>query len=245
MSIKIISKHDNIEKLGVSFRGHRAGPEHELIEEYLKSLKVKVPRGCTVTIFREPRISSGFPDLVLVIWNTSAAARWHPSRALLKNEDIRLMHYIALNGLATHQEIDTLYGNKAAKSLERLQAAEMILSRRNFWVARTVSKCFAVKHIIAIEAKMTQWRNALAQAYLNTWFASSSCIMLPQLPKSKALLSEAKLLGIGIHLLENTLLDYRDVPTEASPRSYVSRLFNEWVWRAERDEPRTEAKYAN
>src|SRR5216684_20391 len=80
--------------LGALFRRHRRGPESRLVLQFLEQLRLSPPTGCKITLLCEPRLESGFPDLVWVVWNFATAKRWCPVRATLSNQDLRLLHYL-------------------------------------------------------------------------------------------------------------------------------------------------------
>jgi hypothetical protein len=63
MELTILDHESPSEMTARSFRSKRVGPELDLIEDFLQKSNFQVPRGCNITIFREPRIESGFPDL--------------------------------------------------------------------------------------------------------------------------------------------------------------------------------------
>ena len=106
----------------------------------------------------------------------------------------------------------------------------MVQQQRNSWSARSLSTIFAVRRIISIEAKMNEFSAALEQAYLNTWFASHSYVLLPKVPKKESLINAAKTLGIGIWAKDIELVEAPS-QQEILPRSYASWLFNEWAWK--------------
>ncbi|MCX6379914.1 MAG: hypothetical protein NT023_10635, partial [Armatimonadetes bacterium] len=81
------------------------------------------------------------------------------------------------------------------------------------------------------EAKVHDRNQAVEQALLNRWFATSSNILLPRLPSSNLFVAQAHSLGIGIWSLKDTCLDTRNMVVQSKPVSYASWLFNEWAWR--------------
>jgi hypothetical protein len=219
--------------LGVAFRKQQPGPESELVEYFLRSNPVYIPRGSRLTVFREPHLQSGSPDLVLVVWNEATAGRWTADRTKLTRDDMRLMHYLVQVRRASFAELQSLVSCSAKSGLQRLHAAEMVRLRNSEWEPRSLSRIFAVKAIIAIEAKISEWRAAVQQAFLNRWFASSSYVLVPHIPQRSNLLNHASSRGVGVLSLENA---EQKVPVSSSmpPRSYASWLFNEWAWKASR-----------
>src|SRR5688500_7744695 len=83
---------------GLSFRRSRSGPEQELVDWFLEQDAVKPGRGERLTIFREPKLASGFPDLVAVVWKESVTGRWTSARRDLTTRDLRVMHHLAVIG---------------------------------------------------------------------------------------------------------------------------------------------------
>lgn len=212
----------------MSSRRSPDGPERELINRFLEKNLLRIPRGCRLTIFREPRIPSGFPDLVLVIWKESIARNWVPSRAEIQARDVRLMHQLLTTDW---QQPSMRCDTRIKSSLERLEAAEMIRKSGNKWSARPLSVTFAAQCIIAIEAKVKEWRGALDQAVVNTWFASCSYVLVPHIPKRSQLLQQAASMGVGV-LTQDALETDLACTRSWEPRSYVSWMFNEWAWRS-------------
>jgi len=233
-STTLIDKTCNFASLGIFIRPIRSGPESELVTWFLKWFSetnpIKIPRGCQVTIFREPKLESGFPDLVIVIWSVKTACSWNEIRNDLTQEDIRLIHYLVREGPSSYSELNAIFSYNVATRLEKLKAANMVRQQTNFWSARPLSKIFAVRRIISIEAKINELGTALEQAHLNTWFASHSYILVPRVPRGKNLITAARALGIGILAKSSGIVEAPLLPDEL-PRSYASWLFNEWAWK--------------
>jgi hypothetical protein len=217
---------------GLRFRSTRKGPESDMVLSFIDNLDIKTPRGCNVTLFQEPKLDSGFPDIVMVIWNQAVTEKWNPMRLHLQSTDIRVLHYLTTIGSSEKTEIERFFGSKVASSLNNLEAADMIRQTRNRYVARPLSKLYAARKIIAVEAKISQWRGALDQAFTNRWFASESAVLLPKISTSTGLLSRAKSLGIEVWSMDDAYCIDRRNCSITPPMSYASWLFNEWVWRA-------------
>jgi hypothetical protein len=236
MDYIVLDSNASTGDLGLRFRQSKSGPEQELVHRFLENFTLDIPRGFKVTVFKEPRIESGFPDLVLVVWKNKITERWNLNRLLLQPSDIKVMHYITQIKNTKTTELEIIFGSKVKKSLSKLADAEMIHLSGDYLAAGPLSKLYATKHIIAIEAKMTGRREALDQAFRNLWFATASYILLPQIPRVADLFTEANSLGVGIWSMESPTLDIRSLPFfEPSPISYVSWLFNEWAWRASKN----------
>ena len=100
------------------------------------------------------------------------------------------------------------------------------------WRSRALSEIFAVQRLIAIEAKIDDWKTGLQQAVRNTWFASESYLLLERVVNREPLLSEALQFGVGV-VCRDQPLDSAEARArhEQIPSSYASWLFNEWCWR--------------
>lgn len=229
--ISLVDSHSAPRRLGTSFRRTRPGPELELVESFLEAIPLEIPRGCQATVFQEPRIESGFPDLVIVVWRVAATRKWNEARALLEPQDLRVMHYLhQAGGKVADQELSECF-QCLPRNLERLKSAGMVRRVGASWVARALSWSFAARKIIAIEAKIGKWAEALDQAVLNTWFASSSYILIPNSP-SQQVLDVARRFGVGVCSMNGAEVEEITSPPEQLPKSYASWIFNDWAWRA-------------
>lgn len=224
----IVDSTTNPSKSGILFRKGRSGPEQDLVDWFLELRTVKPKKGERLTIFREPRLPSGFPDLVVVVWNESVAARWANERRSIVPADLRLMQHLATVGRARTLDLKSLFGPEVERSLGRLECADMVVLQKGQWRARALSRTFAIRRIVAIEAKVAGWRIALDQAFINTWFTPESYVLVPAVPKGASLLQAAQQHGIGVLSKEQPRLVEQRL---SQPRSYASWLFNEWTWR--------------
>lgn len=233
MTRTILDYDSTTAAVGAIFRRRRPGRESDLVHRFLEELPLSLPRGCHVTIFCEPRLESGFPDLVLVIWNVGKTRRWNPERATLLREDIRLLHYLYLHrgSAATSDVLKHLFPRRLYASLDRLSAAHLVRERGGLYWPRSLSYAFAVRRIIAIEAKMSEWSAAVEQAFVNTWFASDSYVLLPNKRRTHRLRAMARSRGVRICSPGEPIILYGSAPRRTLPRSYASWLFNEWAWR--------------
>jgi hypothetical protein len=227
-NMTIVDWDSNRHNCGILFRKGRSGPEKDLLDWFLELRAVKVGQGERLTIFREPRLPSGFPDLVAVVWKESVVTHWKAERRSITATELRLMQHLATATPATLSDLTRLFGPGTERSLSRLLRAEMVVSKKNQWRAQALSRTFAIKRIVAIEAKVAEWRVALDQAFINTWFTPESYVLVPAIPKGASLVETALQYGIGVLSKEKPRLVERP---EAHPRSYVSWLFNEWVWK--------------
>jgi hypothetical protein len=224
----IVDSKTNPDSSGILFRKGRSGPEQALVDWFLELHSVRPRKGERLTIFREPRLPSGFPDLVVVVWKESVTANWEAERRNITAADLRLMQHLATAGPRNLSHLKSLFGPDTERSLGRLESSDMVVLQKDQWRARALSRTFAIRRIVAIEAKVAEWRAALDQAFVNTWFTTESYVLVPAIPKGASLVETALQHGIGVLSKERPRLVERRV---TQPRSYASWLFNEWTWR--------------
>ncbi len=85
---------------------------------------------------------------------------------------------------------------------EDLKQAGLVCISGSIIYAKSLKKTFAARHIVAIEAKLRDWRKAIQQAVANMWFASHSYILLPPSRSLKLIVQEAKKFGIGVLIFD-------------------------------------------
>lgn len=232
MTVTIVDFDSANANIGVAFRCRRRGPEHDLVDQFLEELPFSVPRGCHATVFREPRIASGFPDLVIVFWSVATASKWNSERGSLTQEDIRIAHYLHQCGPLPQSELRRVCSRSINATLERLKAACVIRQVGDAWQLRSLPSAFATRRIIAIEAKVSEWAVAVNQAFLNTWFASDSFVLVPAEASTGRIRQAAKPFGVRVCRMGDAVECNRPAFPHRVPRSYASWLFNEWAWRS-------------
>ncbi len=233
ITAKTVRSYPSFQSGGLTLRSPREGPEYDLVLEYIESHLPRAPRGQRLTVFLEPEIESGFPDVVAVYWHAAATQQWTTDRKRLTKIDVRVAHFLATMGAADLARLKTFFPANPKRSLERLLAAGVIRQSSLGWRLRSLRDVFAVRRLVAIEAKVSDWQEGLQQAFQNVWFASESYLLLPRLPRTPILLKEAARFGIGLRTQGQPLDSVELCPRLAQiPRSYASWLFNEWVWRA-------------
>jgi hypothetical protein len=232
MTINILNSETTHRQPGIVFRKSRPGPERELVQEFLTEMPFSIPRGCRATIFCEPRLESGFPDLVIVLWNVAVAKNWVCDRSRLTKEDIRLVHYLHQTGTLSSSALRQRLSRNVMPNLDRLEAADLIYRVGDLWKPRSLARSFAARRIIAIEAKISEWARAINQAFQNTWFASDSFVLLPTEKRVENIHASARSLGVQLCSPRKQLNYEPRVASHYLPRSYASWLFNEWAWRA-------------
>ena len=220
----------SINSQSIKTRSVRPGPEQRLLEAALQS---GLPVGCSAPLLlHEAALPTGVPDLIAV------EPRLHLGvltvvRRKLQVRHLQTLQLLAESGAKTLGEIELLLNYSTKKNIATLQDLErvdLVRRERDRFVSRPVSKVFIVRRIVAIEAKMRAWRDALDQAIANMWFASHSYILIPALRCLEAICEEAEKFGVGVLVFDGektrTVLRPRK---QRIPASYGSWLINEWA----------------
>jgi hypothetical protein len=166
-------------------RSKQAGAEAAMVSRALK-YRLPTDNRLSRTSFLQPELAIGFPDIVLVYKKSKTLDVCLPRRHFTLNH-FRVLHAIHHLGKA---DIGTLGRQLRIPAdefdvlLSNLAAARLVLLRRNVVQRRSLNAIFAPSRIIAIEAKLDDWRGALKQALSNQWFASHSFILIPENPQS-------------------------------------------------------------
>jgi len=205
------------------------GPESQMVEEALLAgfpLRSRSERW----LLREPSLDVGQPDLVFVY----GAADWVGSGATaLSSEHLRLLHLVHQLRWTTLDEIIELTctsPTRVRRAVGDLVEAQVVYETRRGVRAIALPKVFGVRRIVAIEAKMGDWRGAVLQAARNTWFASDSYVLLPRSRCTPAALHFARRHGVGVYSFERGRVRRLQASKRyALPCSYGSWVFNEWL----------------
>ena len=88
-----------------------------------------------------------------------------------------------------------------------------------------------INKIIAIEAKIDKWHEAIRQANNNIWFSTESYILLNKDSCSTTTIDTCISDGLGIILLNGKIQKTLASTKRCIPVSYASIQFNEWILR--------------
>jgi hypothetical protein len=208
------------------------GPELELVEAALES-GLAIAR-TTPIVFREPALPTGFPDIVAVFLSKQELL-FSRERLELGSDHLRLLHHIYATRSTTVDALTKalVWGEHAIERLmEALERAELLRLQGRKARCAPLAEIFVARRIVAVEAKIRDWRAAIRQAVANTWFASHSYILIPAERWSPHIDTEAARFGIGVlaHDGRRTLVKLRAADRRI-PASYGSWLVNEWTLR--------------
>lgn len=245
----ILLFNESLPDIGYYVRTTTAGRELNMVKRYVnyiashyKKLKQK-----NAAIFIEPQLESGYPDIVIaeyydkryaVTANRVSLEKWNDGRFDLTNTDLKILYYLQSNKGSTKENISNYLGFSQKEidvSLERLNSCGLIQqSSVSSDKIRQVhlDKYFTITNLIAIEAKIDKWGEAIRQAENNRWFASESYVLMNKTDISEANYVKCQKLGLGIILVNGKIEKNLKSRRRQFPISYGSLLFNEWIRKA-------------
>ena len=214
------------------------GPERYLVDSFLEKGIEGIGysfRAKHMAVFVEPRIDSGFPDIVIAVYRPEYFSHWTKAREELSCTELKLLSYLySVKGANSDQirELLSLQPSSILHSTELLSDAGLIVrdTERRIWSPRPIKETFGLEHLVAIEAKVCNSQNVLDQAALNCRFASESYALTSVNP-SNGFSHRAKLAGIGVVSASKRQTFRRFVKPRSFPlpSCYVSWQFNEWI----------------
>ena len=204
-----------------------------MVLAFVEMLQDRCKTSSDTVLFLEPRIDSGYPDLVQVTYSPAFMDRWTADRMLLEDDDLRILAYLSHARGASEKGVANslgMNGSIVSRSLELLHICGMANLSSNCWRASKRSAFFGVVGITAYEAKMSAPGSALRQALINTRFASSSCALIASSTPSCKTVDSFSRTGIGLFSGPDFTQSVR--PKKGTlPNCYVTLKFNEWVAR--------------
>lgn len=210
----------------------RPGPESRLVSRFAYSLP-EPQSDVRRTVFVEPRIGSTRPDLVIIDWDPVVSAAWPLDRRHLELRDLRIAQLLYTQGTMSEEKLRFYCPRRLAPALERLTAAGLVTQDGCLWSLRELYGIFAIRRLIAVEAKVKDLSKALQQAFYDTWFASESYILTVDRAISEDFRNKAEARGVGLWLLDRHASRVEwEASQQSLPQSYMSLVFNELCWRA-------------
>lgn len=228
----------SVPQIGYIARSSTQGDELDLVNRYINTVVKQYSKlkGKKAVIFVEPQIDTGYPDIVIVEYNNSIIPKLDCSRKKITSTDLKILYYIHCKKRITLNDLSADLGfsyEEVRKSFHRLFKSKMIYLSKDGKVARkkALSKYCAIKRIIAIEAKLDKWNEAIIQAEHNIWFATETYILLNKEKCSPATLDSCRENGIGVILFNGSANTVLKSAKRNFPVSYASLQFNEWLFR--------------
>jgi hypothetical protein len=234
MSQVMVLKDSN-PSIGLHTRSATIGEEYALVErfiDYYCSKFTRDNRKTKLAVFVEPRIGSGFPDVVFAAYRPSILDNWSVEREKLDTYDLKLLSFLCYTSNTTGNVIMAKLGfpeKQTIKSLEKLLAAKLILFRNNSWKARNTRDIFSITKLIAVEAKLNNVSKVVDQSHINTWFASHSYALTNAMNPHSGTVQSFSKCGVGLYCKGKQFRKVVEAKQYALPSSYQSFQFNEWI----------------
>lgn len=233
---RIITVRGCIPGIGLRSRSSTPGAETVLVNDFINfycSHSLRSSRIQNLAVFVEPKLDSGFPDLVIAHYRPSfAESSWTEAREGLNIDDLKVLSYLIQTGGSKGEDlIETLRlpGARALHSLEKLLDANWISRKDNRWKPSGMKQSFGLTKLVAIEAKLSDIGKVTRQAVSNVWFASHSYALIDTSNPRPSTLESFDRLGIGLYCKGKYFRKALTSREHPLPSSYASLLFNEWV----------------
>ena len=220
-------------------KNHRDTAEYQFLTKFLDSGYFnKYNQGdYNITLIQEPFTEVGYADLVCVRWRKNINIKWNEQRRNIVKNDIKVLHHlynckkfksstdIVADLGFSHRQVD--------KILFNLSEADLIIENKNRdkVKARNVNDIFLIKDIVAIEAKLRDWKGALRQSINNMSFASHSISLLPESTINGNLLKHYKKTEIGVLSFGDKYRQVLKPKRMPIPANITSWYFNEYIGR--------------
>lgn len=234
----VIVFYHSAPQIGYFARTSTKGPELDMVNSYVSFLieKYKKLKNKKAAIFIEPQLDTGYPDIVIAEYSSFPSLMWTDERNSLGVQDIKLLYYIQTNGKNSVENISNILGfelSEIKKSIIKLNRLGLIQLSKNHKYVRNVrlSSYCRINKIVAIEAKMDKWKEAIRQASNNIWFANESYVLMNKDRCSKQIIQLCQSKGVGIILINGKVMTKLKCPKRNFPVSYASLQFNEWILR--------------
>ncbi len=227
---------NSLPRIGYFARTTTQGPEHEMVEKYVEHLisKYSKLKNKKAVIFIEPQLDSGYPDLVVIEYYNLPELAWVSIRNTLNITDLKILFFIQTqHSLALDDIVRTLGFSfeSTFKSLQKLKSSGLVRYNENSKRVNRIklSSVSRINKIIAIEAKIDKWTEAIRQANNNIWFSTESYILMNKETCSKSIIESCEATGTGVILINEKIKKVLNSDVRAFPVSFASLQFNEWL----------------
>ena len=233
---RILTFKGYMPKIGFQSRHSTPGAETILVEKFIDFYSSRFLRQYSkqnLGLFIEPKLESGFPDIVFAHYTPSLMkSSWTEARGELDANDLKVLSYLIQTGGSNGRKMINklrFSGDLVLYSLEKLLAAKWVSWKNHYWWPSGLHRNFGLKKLVAIEAKINGVGKATTQALANTWFASHAYALTDAVHPHPATLASLSRLGVGLYCKGNPFHKTLDSRERSLPSSYASLLFNEWV----------------
>ena len=222
-------------EIGLYTRPATTGAEYYLVEQFIDyycHAFIRSNKKTQLAVFVEPRIETGFPDLVFASYLPSIAYNWSDKREALDVYDLKLLSYLYGTNNALGAKLIAKLGfseKQTITSLEKLMDAKLISYRDRSWRVRELRDVFSLTKLIAVEAKLNDISRVVEQTHLNTWFASHSYALTNSARPQNETVKTFSRYGIGLYCKGAHFRMIVEAKPYSLPSSYLSFQFNEWI----------------
>ena len=231
---RIIIFDHNINNIGLCTRHVTQGEEFKLVQDFIDyyiHMFLQNNKKNNLAVFIEPKIASGFPDIVFASYSTKILDNWSDKREKLTINELKVMAHLIMSDGCTGRELMSilkLSEKVTIQAIENLLDAKMIQRLDGKWRPVNMKKIYNIKKLISIEAKMTDMKKVAEQSLINTWFASQSyaLISIPN-PQNNTIRNFQKQ-GTGLYCKRKRFEKIVEAQKLRLP-SYISLQFNEWI----------------
>ncbi len=226
-------------RIGLNTRSGCHGPESDLVHRFASAIVPSFQcrsRQKHLALFHEPALETGFPDLVITVYDPRRFENWPASRAALDIQDLKILNHLYHVGGSDSGGIGQQLGidqRVVDRAVEHLHGAGLIRRFRHEWKPLPLSRTFGIKRLVAVEAKIADWQSVFQQASKNRWFASETYVLSPVNRPAIKTIERSKQLSIGIYTCNDAGIT--EVTSSARlplPLCYATWLFNEWIGRS-------------
>lgn len=226
---------NSIPEIGLFTRNPTLGNEFDLVQDfigYFCSKFIKDNKRNNLAVFLEPRIVSGFPDIVFASYRPSIMNNWSEARKDIDTNDLKILsHLIKTRGATGERLISQLKmpERQTIISLEKLLNAQLIIYGSKLWKCVDLRSVFSITKIITVEAKIGDMSSVMEQSFLNTWFASHSYALSSSFKPHAETLKAFSNRGLGLYCKSKSFRKVVEAKPLSLPSSYQSLQFNEWI----------------
>jgi hypothetical protein len=223
--------------IGLHTRNATIGDEYAMVEQFIDyycSKFVRDNKKSRLAVFVEPRIESGFPDVVFASYLPSITNNWTDKRESLDIYDLKLLSYLCSTTETSGTKLISKLGfpeKQTIISLEKLMDAKLVTYRDHSWRVRELRNVFSLTKLIAVEAKINDINKVVEQTHLNTWFASHSYALTNSTRPQSETVKTFSRYGIGLYCRGKRFQRVVEAKEHTLPSSYLSFQFNEWIGR--------------
>lgn len=232
---RVMMLDHNIKSIGLYTRTVTEGDELELVKAFidyyihgfLKNNKVN-----NLAVFVEPKVASGFPDIVFASYSAKILDDWSDEREKLDTNDLKVLSHLILSEGCSGD--DLMMGLKlrekdVLQALEDLLDSKMIWRSQGLWRPVDMKKIYHIKKLVSVEAKMTDMKKVAEQSLINTWFASQSYALINTANPQASTIKSFEKQGTGLYCKRKSFKKVVEAQKLKLPSSYLSLQFNEWI----------------